>query len=227
MGIANPDEAPVGFLRSSATPATFWRNFHTRQGPPALQRRWWRHTGGIRAACKWRAASCTASLLQGVGAAVAFVYNTTSGLVCPRCCSWSRWLRQYIYSPLGRTPAALVLTMAASTLLHGTHRCIDGREVWHATVHPVQSPPMQSMCHACFFQPAGLTCPPWHPLCRAWLVWGAIQCCALLAERLLAPRQWLLPRLHPHLRAALVQAATQTTLLVQARPGQKGVGGAA
>ncbi|KAL4422024.1 hypothetical protein ABPG77_005454 [Micractinium sp. CCAP 211/92] len=85
--------------------------------------------------------------------------------------SWSRWLRQYIYVPLGRTPAALVLTMAASTLLHGTH--------------------------------------------RAWLVWGATQCCALMAERLLAPRQWLLPRLHPHLRAAVVQAATQTTLLVQ------------
>ncbi|KAL4440280.1 hypothetical protein ABPG75_003281 [Micractinium tetrahymenae] len=114
MGIAAPDEAPVGFLHSSITPATFWRNFHT---------------------------------------------------------SWTRWLRQYIYVPLGATPAALVLTLAASTLLHGTH--------------------------------------------RAWLVWGAIQCCALMAERVLAPHQWLLPRLHPHLRSALVQAATQTTLLVQ------------
>lgn len=29
LGIHTPDEAPVGFLRSSLTPATFWRNYHT------------------------------------------------------------------------------------------------------------------------------------------------------------------------------------------------------
>lgn len=30
LGIPLADEAPVGFLRSSASPRTFWRNFHVR-----------------------------------------------------------------------------------------------------------------------------------------------------------------------------------------------------
>ncbi|EFN53965.1 hypothetical protein CHLNCDRAFT_53485 [Chlorella variabilis] len=50
----------------------------------------------------------------------------------------------------------------------------------------------------------------------AWLTWGAIQCGALLAERWMERRgTGPLSRLHPHLRAALAQCATQTTLLVQ------------
>lgn len=31
LGVAAPDEAPVGFLRSSASPRTFWRNYHVRR----------------------------------------------------------------------------------------------------------------------------------------------------------------------------------------------------
>lgn len=30
LGIATVDEAPVGYLRSSVTPRTFWRNYHLR-----------------------------------------------------------------------------------------------------------------------------------------------------------------------------------------------------
>ena len=56
-----------------------------------------------------------------------------------------------------------------------------------------------------------------HGTHRAWLVWGAIQCAALLAERAVQGRRppLGLSRLHPHLRAALVQCATMSTLLVQ------------
>ncbi|KAI7837858.1 hypothetical protein COHA_008345 [Chlorella ohadii] len=32
LGIATVDEAPVGYLRSSVTPRTFWRNYHVRCG---------------------------------------------------------------------------------------------------------------------------------------------------------------------------------------------------
>lgn len=46
------------------------------------------------------------------------------------------------------------------------------------------------------------------------MTWGAIQCCAILAERALQGRRWCarVPRL---LRCALSQAAAITTLLVQ------------
>ena len=30
LGITTVDDAPVGFLRSSMTPRTFWRSFHVR-----------------------------------------------------------------------------------------------------------------------------------------------------------------------------------------------------
>ena len=70
-------------------------------------------------------------------------------------------------------------------------------------------------CHApAACQPA-LSLQP-RLACRAWLVWGAIQCAALLAERGLQARapRWI-GRVHPHLRTAVVQCATQSTLLVQ------------
>lgn len=61
--------------------------------------------------------------------------------------------------------------------------------------------------------PSLLPTPSTH---SAWLMFGAIQGTALAAERLLRGRRVpLFSALHPHLRSALVQCATQTTLLVQ------------
>lgn len=58
--------------------------------------------------------------------------------------------------------------------------------------------------------------PSWPPcaLLRPWLTWGAIQCCAILAERVLQGQRWAarVPRVA---REALGQAAALTTLLVQ------------
>ena len=150
--------------------------------------------------------------------------------------SWGRWLKQYVYTPLGATPAALALTMAASAMLHGgsTAWMTWGGELMHA-VGPVDM--------ACLDSALGLACAghqdskgqaqvfphltltfitPSHVCC------AGIQAGALLVERWLSRRGAAslgpLGRLHPHLRASLAQCATMTTLLVQAR-GSRGACG--
>lgn len=106
--------------------------------------------------------------------------------------------------------AAVVAAVAASVALHGANRC-GGREVSAALPADILWARLQTSSRLCLYAP--LT-----PMFRAWLMFGAIQCAALLIERTLEHRPLPgLARIHPHLQAALIQCVTMSTLLVQVR----------
>lgn len=128
--------------------------------------------------------------------------------------SWYRWLVRYVYVPCGGGPPALLAAVALSAALHGAHRRVLGCGV--GCLGSAAARVDGGRCWQLTLPPAG---PASHPhCCSGWWAWGAIQATALLVERGLSARP--LPgagALHPHLRAALAQCATQTTLLVQVR----------